>query len=195
MSKLDDAIRFAIDAHEGQIRKLSKAPYILHPLEAMTIVGQLTLNEDVLCATVLHDVVEDTVATIEDIRKRFGDRVAQLVAAETENKREHLAPEATWKIRKEESLKHLFETDDLGVKTMWLGDKLSNMRSMLLEYMNEGDDIWQYFNQKDKKEHEWYYRSIADALRGDFSATPVFMEYENILNYIFVDEKTVDDKD
>ena len=189
MSKLDDAIRFAVDAHERQLRKLSKAPYILHPLEAVAIVSQLTLNEDVLCATVLHDVVEDTPVTIEDVRSRFGERVAELVAAETENKRQHIAPEATWKIRKVESLNHLFSTDDMGVKMMWMGDKLSNMRSMLLEYMNIGDGIWQFFNQKDKKEHEWYYRSIAEALRKDFADTPPFLEYETILNYIFADKR------
>ena len=188
MSKLDEAINFAVDAHETQVRKLSHAPYILHPLEALVIVSRFTLNEDVLCAAVLHDVVEDTEMSIEDVRIRFGDRVAELVSSETENKRPNLPPSATWRIRKEESLKHLFETDDINVKILWLGDKLSNIRSMLREYINYGDEIWQQFNQKDKKEQEWYYRQITEALRKDFEKTPDFVEYETIVDYIFSDK-------
>ncbi|MBP5177507.1 MAG: bifunctional (p)ppGpp synthetase/guanosine-3',5'-bis(diphosphate) 3'-pyrophosphohydrolase [Clostridia bacterium] len=189
MKKLDDAIHFAVDAHSRQVRKLSGAPYILHPIEALSIVSQLTDDEDVLCATVLHDVVEDTPATIEDVRERFGDRVAELVSAETENKREGLPPDATWKIRKEETLDHLAKTDDVNVRIMWLGDKLSNMRSMLIEYLKEGDGIFIHFNQHDKSEQEWYYRSILKELEKDFAATPALFEYRAIVDYIFNKDK------
>lgn len=188
MSKLDQAIKFAVDAHTGQKRKLSGAAYIVHPLECMIIVGQLTKDEDVLVATVLHDVVEDTNVTIEEVEKAFGARVAELVTGETENKRKELPPEATWKIRKEESLHHLEECGDRDVKMMWLGDKLSNIRSMAIEYISHGDEIFNHFNQKNKKEHEWYYRRIADLLREDFKDKAAFMEYDALVNYIFGDQ-------
>ena len=81
----------------------------MHPLEAASIAGMLTKDEDIICAAVLHDVVEDTDRQLEEIRELFGDRVAELVSSETENKRRYLPPEATWRIRKEESLKHLKE--------------------------------------------------------------------------------------
>ena len=185
MSKLSDAIKFAVDAHEGQKRRVSNAPYIIHPLEAMVIISQLTKNEDVLCAALLHDVIEDAGVTLEEIRSRFGDRVAQLVSSDTENKRKNLPASETWKVRKEETLKHLAETDDIEEKMIWLADKLSNARAMLVEYVNNGDAIWMHFNQHDKSQHEWYYRSIIDYLRADFANTLAFKELERNVNYIF----------
>ena len=191
MSKLEEAIKFATDAHAGQIRKLVNLPYILHPLEAATIVAKLTSDEDVICAALLHDVVEDTPHELSEIRDKFGDRVAELVGAETEDKRSHLAPEKTWRIRKEETLAHLMQTDDKAVKILWLGDKLSNARSILNAYMQFGDEVWKAFNEKDKNKQRWYYESIADALSKDFGDTDVFMEYRQIITFIFgkVNEK------
>ena len=191
MSKLETVIKFAIDAHMGQTRKISKAPYIIHPLEALSIAAQLTLDEDVLCATVLHDVVEDTPVSIEEILKAFGDRVAFLVSCETENKYEGVPKDVSWRARKEETLALLKKSDDIGVKIMWMSDKLSNMRAMLIEYIGKGEEIWKFFNQKDKKQHEWYYRSIAEILRPEFENTPAFMEYETIINYIFAGKRAV----
>lgn len=85
---LDKAIVFAINAHKGQFRKGTDIPYILHPLEAATIVGTMTTDDEIIVGAVLHDVVEDTNTTIEEIRKLFGERVAEFVASESEDKRE-----------------------------------------------------------------------------------------------------------
>ncbi|MBP5466637.1 MAG: bifunctional (p)ppGpp synthetase/guanosine-3',5'-bis(diphosphate) 3'-pyrophosphohydrolase [Clostridia bacterium] len=189
MEKLDKALKFAIDAHKGQVRKLSRAPYILHPMEVGVIVGSLTDDEDTIAAAVLHDVVEDTDRTIDEIREKFGDRVSELVMYETENKYGHIAPDLTWKRRKEDTLLHLNETDDVCVKIMWLGDKLSNMRSLLRDYMKDGDNIWQFFNQKDKREQKWYYSAVADALRDSLGDTSAFKEYEEIIRKIFGDDE------
>ena len=95
MTKLDHAIKFATDAHAGQKRKMTNTPYILHPLEAAAIVASITTDEDVICAAVLHDTVEDTDVKAETIRSEFGDRVAELVSAETENKRSSTAHSRT----------------------------------------------------------------------------------------------------
>lgn len=185
MSKLDEAIKFATDAHAGQKRKLVHEPYILHPLEAATIVAKLTRDEDVICAALLHDVVEDTPHELCEIREKFGNRVAELVGAETEDKRSHIAPEKTWRIRKEESLDHLRHTKDRGVQILWLGDKLSNVRSILNAYLQLGDEVWKAFNEKDKQKQRWYYESIAEALEKDFGDTGIFMEYKQIVTFIF----------
>lgn len=188
MSKLDEAIKFATDAHAGQKRKLVDLPYILHPLEAATIVANLTSDEDVICAAVLHDVVEDTPHNLAEIKEKFGEKVASLVGAETEDKRDYLSPEATWRIRKEETLAHLRQTDDKNVKILWLGDKLSNARSMLNAYLRIGDEIWKVFHESDKQKQRWYYESVADALEKDFSDTAAFQEYKKIITYIFGQE-------
>ena len=96
MDKVTKAIEFAAKAHDGMVRKKDKTPYILHPLEAAVIVGTMTDNQDVISAAVLHDVVEDTGITIEEIEEKFGARVRAHVESETEDKRADLPPESTW---------------------------------------------------------------------------------------------------
>ena len=81
-SLVDKAIIFAVKAHEGVPRRGRDFPYIVHPLESLTIVATMTSEPELLAAAVLHDVVEDTDFTVEDIRAEFGDRVAELVDAE-----------------------------------------------------------------------------------------------------------------
>ena len=93
MTTIGKAIEFAIGAHGDATRKGKSRPYILHPLEAMNIAAGLTEDEEVLAAAVLHDVVEDTDVKGAEIREVFGDRVADLVMAESEDKMRHLPPE------------------------------------------------------------------------------------------------------
>lgn len=181
--RLDAAIRFACKAHEGQVRKVSATPYILHPLEAATVVGALTNDEDIIIAALLHDVVEDTPYTLEDVEKAFGSEVARLVASETENKRDDRPAAETWKTRKEESLEDL-RNGDKKVKILWLGDKVSNARAFYRSYMELGDQMFERFNQKDKKEHEWYYRSVADATK-EFYDTATHEELRVLIKKIF----------
>ncbi len=184
MDKVTMAIEFAAKAHDGMCRKKDKTPYILHPLEAAVIVGTMTTDQDVISAAVLHDVVEDTKITIKEVEEKFGRRVRELVESETENKRTDLPPEATWKIRKEESLELLKNTEDISVLMLWLGDKLSNMRSFYRIWKNEGDNMWQSFNQKDPEQQHWYYRSIAEhtASLKNFSA---WQEYNELVKIVF----------
>ena len=100
MTIFDEAIKLAVSAHSGQTRKTDSSPYILHPMEVASIVGSMTDDLDVLTAAVLHDAVEDTSVSVDEIAAKFGDRVAQLVDAETEDKQEGRSPEDTWKQRK-----------------------------------------------------------------------------------------------
>ncbi len=179
---LDKAIIFAVNAHRGQLRKGTNTPYILHPMEAAAIVGSMTDDDEVIAAAVLHDTVEDTAVTLDEICEQFGKRVAELVAAESENKREDKPAASTWKIRKEETIEHL-KTAPKEVKMLTLGDKLSNIRSICRDYEAQGDALWQRFNQKDKNEHRWYYKSIADCL-SDLREYPAYKEY------VFLAEKT-----
>lgn len=184
MDLLEKSIAFALRAHEGQVRKKSGIPYILHPMEAATIASTLTDDREVLAAVMLHDTVEDTDTTLDEIRREFGDRVAQLVKGETENEYPELTREESWKLRKEESLQRLRANNDASVKIMWISDKLSNARSLLRIYEERGDEMWKLFHQKDKSVQEWYYRSVADALK-ELSDTPAYREYVVLINLIF----------
>ena len=89
LTLLDHAIIFATKAHSGTTRKGTNVPYIVHPIEAAAIVSAMTDDEEVIAAAVLHDVLEDTEATREDLLARFGRRITNLVENESEDKRKN----------------------------------------------------------------------------------------------------------
>lgn len=164
-------------------RKLGKTPYILHPLEVVAIVGSMTNDEDVLAAAVLHDTVEDTPVTMDDILNNFGPEVTKIVAAETEDKRAELPPEDTWMVRKTEFFEKL-KNEDIKAKMVCLGDKLSNMHSFYRSWLVEGDEFWNHFNQKDPKIQAWYYTTAAELL-SELKDYPAWQEYDRLVKIIF----------
>lgn len=129
-------------------------------MEVASIAGGITTDVEVLAAALLHDTVEDTAVTLDEIRTLFGDRVAGLVASETEEKYRDQSPAETWRRRKEESLATLKDAANPGVRVLWLSDKLANMRSFARQYENEGDRLWNAYNQTDPAQQAWYYRSV-----------------------------------
>jgi len=184
LSVLDEAIIFAVNAHSGYMRKGSNIPYILHPLETAAIVATMTEDEEVIAAAVLHDVVEDTYATIDDIKDKFGGNISRLVAAETENKREGQSKEETWRIRKQETIEHLMYSPSREVKLLTLGDKLSNIRAIYKDYSAVGNDVWLRFNQKDSNEHAWYYKAVLE-VTSDLNMYPAWQEFKSLVAIMF----------
>lgn len=192
MDLLCRAVIFAAEVHDGVTRKASGSPYILHPLEAAAITGSMTNDPEVIAAAVLHDTVEDANVTAEELIEKFGERVARLVAAETEDKRREQKPSASWRIRKEEAIALLQGTSDIDVKMVVLGDKLANIRSLYRDYQRMGDALWSLFNQKDPRQHWWYYRTIADAMP-ELSHFMAWKEYDRLIYEIF--EKPIEEGD
>ncbi len=184
MNTFEKAAHFALTAHEGQIRKANPIPFILHPMEVAQIVSTMTHSQEVMAAAVLHDVVEDTSVTLEEVRETFGDRVAWLVEKETENKRHNLPAADTWQIRKEESLLDLKNCDDKDVQILWMADKLSNLRSFFRSRLRDGDRMWELFNQKDPEKQKWYYSKILE-LCDQLQDTTAYREYKILLKAIF----------
>ena len=184
MELVSEAIMFAVAAHDGMRRKKSETPYILHPMEAAVIVSTMTDDQNLIAAAALHDVVEDAGITIEEVEAKFGKRVRELVASETEDKRADLPPASTWRIRKEESLSVLKNTDDIDVLIVWIGDKLSNIRAIYRDFKVEGNAMWQRFNQNNVEEQAWYYRSIAK-LTERLSDTSAWLEYKALTELVF----------
>lgn len=183
MNLVEKALIFATHAHEGQTRKDERTPYILHPVEVASIASSLTEDEEVLAACILHDTIEDTDTTEEDILREFGAKVCELVAGDTEEEAEGVPREVSWYSRKEKSLKKLMNSDR-NVKILWLSDKLSNMRSFYRMYCAQGSAMWQKFNQKDPKVQAWYYRTIADLL-GELDKSAAYEEYIWRMNIVF----------
>ena len=161
---VEKAMIFASKAHDGMFRKGSNIPYIVHPMEAGAIAASVTDDEEVIAAAILHDVLEDTSVCEEEIENEFGKKVLRLVKSDSEDKREELPPEQTWKIRKQETIDYLRSKADNEEKIIALSDKLSNIRAIYRDYNKLGDELWNRFNQKDKKEHAWYYGSFIETL-------------------------------
>ncbi len=185
MNLLEEAIIYSTVLYQGKTRKISGSPYILHPLEVAQILSTMTDDLEVIAAGVMHDIVEDTDGTIEEIRKRFGERVAMLVDSETENDYPGEDKAQSWKKRKSQSLDKLKSLNDIGVKMLWLADKLSNIRSLAGSFGEYGDKVWEKLNQKDSNCHLWYYKTIAEYVEMDLNKTGAYKEFIDRINYIW----------
>lgn len=183
MDIVDRAIILATNAHSGTVRKGTDLPYIIHPIESCSIAASITDDREIIAAAVLHDVVEDTDLTKDDLLEEFGERVTGLVCSDTEDKMIHIAPEKTWKIRKQATLDFL-DNSTKEEQIICLADKLSNMRAIYRDYNQLGEKLWERFNQKDKNEHFWYYCGIANRLTF-LKETEAYQEYVDLLKKVF----------
>ena len=183
---LDRAVLFASVKHAVQFRKGGTIPYITHVIEAMEIVSRITEDEEIRAAAVLHDTLEDTDTGKEELEHNFGKRVLELVNAESENKRKDLPEAETWKIRKKETIKHLRNADS-EIRTIALGDKLSNIRAMARDYRKIGDELWERFNVKDSTLHGRYYCTLAEIFKNEdvLKETDMCREYCELCREVF----------
>lgn len=158
--RLDSALRKAAWAHEqtGQHRKGTDIPYIIHPVAVMIIASNITDDEDILIACLLHDILEDVDGNIYDgnkMRDEFGDRVLSIVKNVTKNKNE-----TDWRARSEEYLLHLENEASDEAIILCASDKLHNLVSILIDYSTYGDNIWDRFTTKSGADQLWWYESI-----------------------------------
>ena len=154
---LDRAIIFAVKAHAGTERRGKGFPYIVHPMEAVEIVATITPDQELLAAAALHDVIEDTDISADELRAEFARKQAaidRLAAAPRD------------------------------AKIVAMGDKLSNMRAIARDYAVKGDELWKIFHAPDPSDHEWHYRGLANSLR-DLKDTFAFKEFESLINQIW----------
>lgn len=182
-SLLDRAIIFAVRAHAGTERRGKGFPYIVHPLEAVEIVATMTRDQELLAAAALHDTVEDTDVTIEQIRAEFGDRIASLVASESDTFEAGVSEEQSWHARKQAAIDRLARASH-DAKIVALGDKLSNMRAIARDYARQGDALWSLFHAKDPKDHEWHYLGLAASLC-ELRDTFAYREFEQLIRQVF----------
>ena len=174
--KIHNAIIFATVKHRNQKRKGSDVPYIVHPMEVMQILTENDLSEDVIVAGILHDTLEDTDTTEQEIEQNFGKKILELVKAESEDKSKG------WHERKQTTIDSI-KTDTLEAKQVCCADKLSNMRSIYVDLQNMGEDIWKIFKAP-KDQVAWYYRSLVDSL-SDLEGSRMYAELKSLVEQVF----------
>ena len=154
--KLHDAIVFAAQKHGRQVRKGTGIPYITHPMAACKNLTEWGVDDDIAIAGILHDTLEDTDTTYDELASRFGKRVADMVAFCSEVKADD------WRTRKQHTIDLIRTSDDLDAMTVSLADKLANLTDIYTQC--ETDGFWSRFN-KPKADVGWYYGGLIDAFR------------------------------
>ena len=176
---IDYAIYFATKAHTGQKRKTEQdVDMIFHPFTVGMILQRAVAKTECVIAGILHDVVEDTKYTLEDIKEQFGTQVANIVDEVSENK------SLPWKERKIETINKI-KTASMDGKLVECADKISNLESLYNLYQEEGEEVWKSFN-KPKEEQKWYYTNMFQAvLMNTTEENMLFDRYKRILNKVF----------
>jgi (p)ppGpp synthase/HD superfamily hydrolase len=175
-----DALQYAADLHARQTRKGTRIPYIAHLLSVSAIVLEDGGDEDEAVAALLHDAVEDQGGrpVLDEIRRRFGERVALIVEGCTDAE---VVPKPPWRERKEEYIAHLrFAAPDvLRVST---ADKLHNARAILADFRRHGEALWNRFTA-DREGVLWYYRALVTAYQAK-GGSPLTEELDRVVSEI-----------
>jgi len=160
--RFNDAFLYAAEKHAAQTRKKTDVPYISHLMSVAALVLEAGGGEDEAVAALLHDVVEDCGGepVLEEVRERFGDHVAKIVAGCTDA---YTIPKPPWKQRKLDYLDVLRRAGD-DIRLVSAADKLHNVRTILADYRKEGDAVWDRFSGR-RDGTLWYYRAVLDVLR------------------------------
>jgi len=173
--RLDMGIRISATVHEraGQHRKGSDIPYISHPFGVMLIASNATKDEDVLIASLMHDVLEDVPSDIyseANMRRDFGRRVVSIVKDVTKND-----DQPDWHLRGAEYLDHLRGKACDEAIIVSTADKIHNLQSILIDHALEGDAVWQRFSTKSAADQLWWYSSVLDVVT-ERQAPPVLVQ-------------------
>jgi (p)ppGpp synthase/HD superfamily hydrolase len=152
---LFDAIEFAAKAHRMQLRKGTNVPYIAHPLRVATILLEHGCCDAAVIAGILHDTVEDTPMTLQEISRCFGEYVARIVEGVSEDKSQ------SWERRKAHTIESM-RTAPMEVLLVTCADKLDNIRSIRDDLALNKDQVWKRFSRGQQQEE--YYRGLADVL-------------------------------
>lgn len=181
MSIVTQALLFATTHHQHQHRKGTRIPYMAHLLNVCKIVAENNCSDDVLAAALLHDVVEDTDVTIQELETTFGQNIADIVRGATELdklEKKNSEKESSWIERKEHTIHFLSQEATIEQLLVSGADKLDNLRSIVYDYSKIGNTIWTRFNAT-KEQQTWYYSSIANIMVDKGKQNNVLAEFGN----------------
>ena len=175
---------FAIEAHAGQVRKSQKEkPMIIHPINVANILKEAGFDENVVAAGFLHDVVEDTKYTEEDILNLFGEDIRSLVMTASEPDKS-----LSWEERKQHTIDTI-KNMDLRHKAVVCADKISNLEDLRIMSEIKGEYDFSSFKRGFRKQ-KWYYESVYESLiENEDKNNPLFVRLKELIDYIFSNKK------
>lgn len=180
---VDKAIEYAVLNHKNTSRKGNNIPYILHPLEAMSIVASITEDIELIAAAALHDLIEDTDVTYDDLKEKFGKRIADIVKVESNNMLKDYKNLEWVEVKKLEIEKLL--NSSLDTKIIALADKLSNMRAIHNDFKRIGNELWLRFNEHDSKIHKWRFNELLKCF-DELKDTQAYKEFNWLVKDTFL---------
>lgn len=171
---VENAIRVAAEAHKSQKRKSSGIPYIAHPMGVCLILVKAGFHEEsILAAAALHDVVEDTALTFEDLEGTFSDEVLHYVREMTEEKETQEGAKRSWRDRKRDHIE-VMQQASLGARAIELADKLHNLEAMLFDLQTEDRvEFWGHFGAPPEEIVQYYLSMIEAAGQSDERLVPL----------------------
>ena len=174
--RIERAIALALRAHEAQVRKGDgKLPYIVHPVTVALILSRYSGDEDTIIAGLLHDTLEDTLVTPEEIEREFGAKVRDMVLDVTEPD----LPSLSWETRKARYLRRLQAAPRPSLLVAG-ADKIANLISMIAAHATAGDALWERFHAPPGQKLG-FYRQIHSLLRTSWPSCPLLQELGNRL--------------
>ncbi len=179
---IDRAVGFAARAHETQKRKIGDVPYIAHPVGVAMILMGMDCEPAVVAAGLLHDVIEDTSVTLEDVEEAFGSEVATIVSGWTEPQKKR----GNWEQRKLHMIRSLRDAP-LSVKLVMAADKYHNLSHTLSTSREQGRKVWRHFGRGPSRQ-AWYYRSVLNSILANVSQPeryPVFGQLADVVAELF----------
>ena len=177
---IEKALMFASLAHSGQTRKGEPdKPYIVHPIAVAQILMEYGADNNVIAAGYLHDVVEDTNFSIKDIKKHFGDDIADLVECATEPDKSK-----SWEERKIHTINTIRELS-LRKKLVIIADKINNAENLKRTFGKKGFKDFSNFKRGEEKQ-EWYYRNVYESLCANEDKDNILLKrLETAINDVF----------
>lgn len=173
---INKAFLFALKAHENQTRK-NGVPYIAHPFAVAMELAKNGASDDLIAAGLLHDTVEDTSTSYEDLKSEFNDKIADIVAFDSEDKR------LSWEERKQTIIDSLKNVNNKDYQMLICADKLSNIRDIEESIKLDGEKIWALF-RRGKDKQEWFYRSLVEAM-SPLSDLQMYKDFKESVERVF----------
>lgn len=188
VDRITNAINYAIFAHQGQIRKTTGIPMVTHVISVASIIKHMLYKEylsdetkekviDVVISGILHDTVEDTEVTLDDINKYFGERITTLVASNTEDKSK------SWEERKQHTINSIPSATDEEI-VLLLADKYSNLMDLSINVQKDKKHAFEKFKRGIEKQ-KWYFESIGNEIAKRDIVPNLLDEYLELVQKVF----------